>query len=243
MVNHTHYSPSNYNHEWRVAGSPPLLPFLPIPILELFPLLSEYGNPKLHRYLEGRGIPQSVYRRFGVRYTEWGELVFSFSNILSNVVGLVFRNVETKKISGLKIPTLSEDGIELPKKARLGAWFGLHLISIKAPLLIVEAEMDAMFSYQCGFKNVISPGGMGPTKAQIKAIPNKVIYLGFDSDEAGRSGMKQTTNRLLKAMPDRTIHYIDWNIQGKGKDPSDLKCAVNFWNCIKAAQGDLHAIC
>ena len=229
MVNHTHYSPNSYSHDWRVAGSPPLLPFLPTPILKLFPLLNEYSNPKLHRYLEGRGVSQEVYQRFAVRFNEWGELVFSYTNLTANVVGLVFRNIETKKISGLKIPELSEDGIELPKKARMGAWFGLHLIDVKAPLLIVESEICAMFSYQCGFKNVISPGGMGPTKAQIKAVPNRNIYLAFDSDSAGRQGMEQTTNRIGKT---KRVWWVDWNLDGNTKDPSDLQNAVEFWTCM-----------
>jgi hypothetical protein len=239
-MNHLHHSPTAYSHEWRLSGVPPLLTFLPTPILNLFPLLSEDSNPKLHLYLKSRGIPQKVYRKFEVRFNEWDELVFPHTSVVGRTIGVVFRNVETKKISGLKIPSLVEDHIELPKKARMGAWFGLHLINFARPLLIVEAEMDAMFAYQCGFTNVISPGGMGPTKAQIKAIPNRVIYLGYDADEAGRSGMEQTTNRLLKRDPNRIIYYIDWNRQGKGKDPSDLKTKENFWNCVNATQGDLH---
>jgi len=238
-MNHTHYSPSLYSHEWRLAGVPPLLTFLPTPILDLFPLLSVRSNLKLHSYLSGRGILETTYKRFGVRFNEWDELVFPHTSLVGRTIGIIFRNVETKKISGLKIPSLTEDGIELPKKARMGAWFGLNLLDIAQPLLIVEAEICAMFAYQCGFTNVISPGGMGPTKAQIKAIPNKVIYLGFDSDEAGRSGMEQTTNRLLKQDSDRIIYYIDWNRQGKGKDPTDLKTKENFWNCVNATRTEL----
>jgi DNA primase len=192
-------------------------------------LLSEQSNPKLHAYLEGRSVCSETYKYFGVRYTEWGEIAFPFTSILGNTIGLVFRNVETKKISGLKIDPLTEDHIELPKKARRGAWFGLHLIDVKAPLLIVESEICAMFSYQCGFKNVISPGGMGPTKAQIKAVPNRNIYLGFDSDPAGRSGMERTTNRLGKH---KNVWWVDWNLNGNTKDPSDLQNAVEFWACI-----------
>jgi len=239
-MNHTHYSPSLYSHEWRLAGVPPFLTFLPTPILNLFPLLSARSNPKLHSYLKGRGILETTYKRFGVRFNEWDELVFSHTSLVGRTIGIIFRNVETKKISGLKIPSLTEDGIELPKKARMGAWFGLNLLDIAQPLLIVEAEICAMFAYQCGFTNVISPGGMGPTKAQIKAIHNKTIFLGYDSDEAGRSGMEQTTNRLLKQDPDRIIYYIDWNRQGKGKDPTDLKTKENFWNCVNATQADNH---
>jgi DNA primase len=239
-MNHTHHSPTEYSHEWRLSGVPPLLTFLPTPILTLFPLLSEHSNPKLDSYLKSRGISQATYTRFGVRFNEWDELVFPYTSILGNTIGIVFRNVDTKKISGLKVPALVEDGIELPKKARMGAWFGLLLIDITQPLIIVEAEICAMFAYQCGFTNVISPGGMGPTKAQIKAIPNKIIFLGYDADEAGRSGMEQTTNRLLKRDPNRTIYYIDWNRQGKGKDPSDLKIKENFWNCVNATQGATH---
>jgi len=549
-MNHLHHSPTAYSHEWRLSGVPPLLTFLPTPILNLFPLLSEHSNPKLDSYLKSRGILPKTYKRFGVRYNEWDELVFSYTSLVGRTIGVVFRNVDTKKISGLKIPALVEDGIELPKKARMGAWFGLHLIDISQPLLIVEGECfpgdasvltpngwvelcdykgedvlqvnddmsasyvtpsayirkpykgemvireakgyyskttpehllvatdyngnlckkpagshipqthhipravildgtginlsddqlrlsiaisadahiadrkgtgyhkprekryatmaftkqrkinrliqlldnlnivfylgnwkngytaiyfpipdwvpgrflphvwialstlrqkeiileelvlwdgsrvkgrnqtnycskykenvifvqtiahtygristltknknqwgewykvsilhnknsnsfqsihkreeifdgivycvtvpsgmilvkqndritvtgncDAMFAYQCGFTNVISPGGMGPTKAQIKSIPNKVIFLGYDADEAGRSGMEQTTNRLLKRDSNRIIYYIDWNRQGKGKDPSDLKTKENFWSCVYATQGSTH---
>lgn len=228
-MNHEHHSPTAYTHEWRLSGVPPLLTFLPTPILNLFPLLSPESNPKLHSYLKSRGISQKVYTRFGVRYNEWDELVFPYTSIIGNTIGVVFRNIETKKISGLKIGPLTEDHIELPKKARMGAWFGLHLIDIAQSLLIVEGEIDAMFAYQCGFTNVISPGGMGPTKSQIGIIPNKVIYLGFDADEAGLHGMKQTTYRLGNQ---KRVWWVNWNVQGKGKDPGDLKTSYNFWNCL-----------
>ena len=137
---------------------------------------------------------------------------------------MVFRNVDTKKISGLKIPALIEDGIELPKKARMGAWYGLNLINFAQPLLIVESEICAMFAYQCGFTNVISPGGMGPTKAQIRSIPNRNIYLGFDSDNPGKVGARQFRNRISNRAE---VLYADWGLVGR-KDPGEMKNIKEF---------------
>ena len=223
-MNHEHHSPTLYSHEWRLSGVPPLLTFLPTPILNLFPLLSLEGNFKLHSHLKSRGISQATYKRFGVRYNEWDELVFSYTSLVGRTIGVVFRNVDTKKISGLKIPALIEDGIELPKKARMGAWYGLNLINFAQPLLIVESEICAMFAYQCGFTNVISPGGMGPTKAQIRSIPNRNIYLGFDSDNPGKVGARQFRNRISNRAE---VLYADWGLVGR-KDPGEMKNIKEF---------------
>lgn len=112
-----------------------ILDCVPPSIVEQFPPVSP-DFPELHKYLESRGISEETYSRFNVRTgMEPSELGFCFTNILGNVIGMVFRDIYTKKINGLKV-----EGVDLPKKAKAGAFFGMHLVDIARPLLIVEGE-------------------------------------------------------------------------------------------------------
>ena len=205
---------------WRLAPHPPILEFIPKSFVEDLPRLHP-GYPELHRYLWGRGISQLTYEHFNVRVNPClPELAFCFTNIHGNVVGVVFRNIYDKKISGLKI-----EGVDLPKKAKKGAWFGLHLVDVSKPLLVCEGEIDCMLAYEHGFKNVVSPGGMSLTKQQARAIYNREILVGFDSDKAGEFGWKQ----VQRLWPNKKLRKIDWTPY---KDVGEIKTIREFWNKI-----------
>jgi len=211
------------SEDWRLALRPILLDFIPKSIVWQFPLLNP-GYPELHRYLRNRGISPLTYERFGVRVNPGlSELAFIFTNIHGNPIGMVFRNIYDKKISGLKI-----EGVELPKKAKRGAWFGMHLIDVSKPLLVCEGEMDAMLAYEFGYTNVASPGGMSLTKQQARAIYNKEILVGFDSDKAGNYGWEQ----VKKLWPDKRLTKINWS---PFKDVGEIKNSRDFWRIINGS--------
>ena len=204
---------------WRIAPHSKELPFIPTPIVESYPLLAlSLEHPELHNYLEGRGIGSPSYTRFGIRAGHKGDLAFPFTNIHGNVMGLVFRNVVDKTIRGLHLTDLEEEGFVFPSRAKTGAWFGLHLLNITDWVIVVEGEIDAMRVYDLGWDSVISPGGTGVSKQQAATIYNKKIYIGFDSDEAGKTGAK----RLAKLWKDKRVKLIDWNVVG-AKDPGELE--------------------
>ena len=193
---------------------------IPEIILREFPLLTpEYVE--IHNYLASRGITQEAYKYFGIRVNPAeNELAFCYSNILGNTLGIVFRKITEKKIIGLSV-----EGVELPKRAKLGAWFGTHLVNVTAPLLIVESELDCLRCYEFGFKNVVSPGGAQVTKQQVKALYNQEVLLGFDSDAAGKHGNNKLKNMLKRG---RIINWAPY------KDPGEINTREEFWSKINA---------
>lgn len=227
-----HYTPTNYTDYWRMSPHSLQLDFIPTAIVDLFPKISTDRFPKLDNYLRSRGISEKTYRKFDVRASEQGELVFLFKNLLGNTLGIVFRNTIEKRIRGLKLELLELQGIKLPKKARAGAWFGINLVDITKPLIIVEGEIDCMHIYEFmeGRRiNIISPGGMSVTKQQMRAIYNKEIYLGFDADAAGEQGSKQ----FIKMAPkDKIIWKLNWSIVGC-KDPGELSSPSAYFEVLR----------
>jgi DNA primase len=86
-------------------------------------------------------------------------------------------------------------------------------------VIIVEGQMDAIFSYQAGVKNVVASSGTALTEAHLDLIKRftKNIKMSFDVDMAGQSA----TRRAIELAWER-----DFNIKviavPEGKDPADL---------------------
>jgi DNA primase len=182
----------------------------------------------LHNYLvRHRGISEASYRWFGTR-TVPGEphvLALPFTNLLGNVVGLALRNVITKQVRSLAV-----EGWDVPKKGKMGSWYGLSTLRPNSPILIVESELCAMKAHTFGFTNVIAPGGVGITKAQAKAIPSgSQVLLGLDSDVAGRENTPHFRKRLGRGI---RVRLVDWSPH---KDVGDIETREEFWDKINAA--------
>lgn len=226
-----HRAPSNYSDEWRMSPHPLCLDFVPTAIVDLFPRVSEEAFPELDNYLRNRGISERAYKHFDVRASEWDELVFLFTSILGSVMGIVFRNIEDKRIRTLRLELLEAQGIKLPKKSKRGAWFGLHLVNVAQPLLIVEAELDCAKVWEWDYHNVVSPGGMSATKQQMKVLYNKKIFLGFDSDPAGKEGTRLFLKNVDKS---KEVWVVDWSLH-EAKDPGDIISSEDFYYCLNTA--------
>jgi DNA primase len=86
-------------------------------------------------------------------------------------------------------------------------------------VIVVEGQMDAIFSYQAGVKNVVASSGTALTEIQLDLIKRftKNIKLSFDIDMAGQNA----TRRAIELAWER-----DFNIKvitvPEGKDPADL---------------------
>ena len=217
-----------YDDKWIIEAHSDVLDFIPQPVVDIFPNVTSKRFPELHQYLLNRGISEKTYTRFDVRATPRRDLVFIFTNILGNAKAIVYRSMINKRISILKAEHLQLTGIQFPKKGESGAWFGIHLIEIGKPLLIVESEIDQMRSYELGFHNVIASGGTGVTKQQVKSLQNQVIYIGFDSDSPGKKGAR----RLAKMIGDSaSVWFVDWSY-AKAKDAGDIRKKDDFDYCI-----------
>ncbi len=86
-------------------------------------------------------------------------------------------------------------------------------------IIMVEGQMDAIFSYQAGIKNVVATSGTAMTDHQLDLIKRftKNIKMAFDVDMAGQNA----TRRAIELAWER-----DFNIKviavPEGKDPADL---------------------
>lgn len=86
-------------------------------------------------------------------------------------------------------------------------------------VIVVEGQMDAIFSFQAGVKNVVASSGTALTETQLDLIKRftKNIKMSFDVDMAGQNA----TRRAIELAWER-----DFNIKviavPEGKDPADL---------------------
>lgn len=101
-------------------------------------------------------------------------------------------------------------------------------------VIVVEGQMDAIFSYQAGVKNVVASSGTALAETQLDLIKRftKNIKMAFDIDLAGQNA----TKRAIELAWER-----DFNIKvitvPEGKDPADLvKSDPKKWveSCRKA---------
>lgn len=197
---------------WEEAPEP--LPLFPQELLDLFPLLMESDTKEAEqakKYLcYERGIDPDVMRLFGLRYdTDPVSVIFPFTNSAGELCVLRRRAIANKFIE-----TISVEGF--PTLKSTGAWFGLHLCSNKKPLILVEAEIDALRLASVGY-DAIASGGTSVTQSQVRSLLAPSILVAFDADDAGRKG----TQRIVKALGGVAIvSVVDWNSIGL-KDPTD----------------------
>ena len=85
--------------------------------------------------------------------------------------------------------------------------------------IIVEGNMDVIFSYQGGVKNVVAASGTALTEQQLDLIKRFTtnIKLAFDIDSAGAMATRRATDLALEKS--FNIKIIDIP---EGKDPADL---------------------
>lgn len=97
-------------------------------------------------------------------------------------------------------------------------------------VIIVEGEIDAITLYQFGFP-VVATLGAGKTKGFEAIRRVKQIYLGYDMDGAGASGVEKAVAELG--------HYRCKRITWTAKDPNEMLIAgaakEAFLECLKTA--------
>jgi len=86
-------------------------------------------------------------------------------------------------------------------------------------VIVVEGQMDAIFSYQAGVKNVVASSGTALTEAHLDLIKRftKNIKMSFDVDMAGQNA----TRRAIELAWERDFN-IKVIVVPEGKDPADL---------------------
>lgn len=188
--------------------------------IELFPdqespyldksILDEYKWR--HPYLESRGIPEGVQRKFGVGYDrDKAAISLPYFTVDGQLLAIKFRSVITKEFWFKKNKEVGLDltvyGIHLLKK------FGLE------EAYVTEGEIDCMTCWAAKLP-AVAAGTKGLSKRQVELLARtgiKKVNLFLDNDEAGRLGTKESTDRLMEYVKVNHVIYPD-----NSKDPNEL---------------------
>ena len=201
---------------------------LPYQVLRKFPLLqasSGFESRRCHEWLEdARNIPVWTQHLCRVRYwDDASSLVFPLTDIKGNVFLLRTRSRKKKYIRTVNAQMAGVD-VDFPKLTAAGAWFGMFLIDWSRPVMLVEAEIDALRIISLGFFNVIASATSNVTDAQIDALHTDVLLLGYDDDSAGEHAHMRIIDRVGEKA---SMFKLKWGLvkNSKGepcKDGGDL---------------------
>lgn len=177
--------------------------------------------------ISGLCVPSkgSCYDRFR------GRITFPLIDIRGRIVGFSGRIIDHGEPKYINTP-------QTPVFDKGKFIFGLHIskpdIRKSKEAILVEGEMDMLFSYQVGVKNVVASKGTALTEQQIESLKKQAdaISLCFDTDLAGDSASRRGIEIADKA--GLNIKVI--KIEG-AKDPAEL-CLKNpqqwLQNVLKA---------
>lgn len=197
---------------------------LPMEVVRKLPPLQwrkDTGSDLCREYLRGRGILDWVPNYLGVRYDPVKKcLAFPMTDVLGRIFMIRERSIGVKSMWTVSPEFLGMDkSIEFPKLKEAGVWFGMHLISLVDPVMLVEGEIDVMRLVSLGFSNVIASGTSSVSFAQLDAISGSKLFLGYDNDTAGQVAH----TRIINHIGSKAVMYeLDWGVV-KRKDPGELK--------------------
>ena len=151
-----------------------------------------------------------------IRDQFYGRITFPIMNAGGRVVGFTARVLDDALPKYVNTP---ETAIYHKSQVLFGFDKAKEQIRKQNHVIIVEGQMDAIFSYQAGVKNVVASSGTALTETQLDLIKRftKNIKMSFDVDMAGQNA----TRRAIELAWER-----DFNIKvitvPEGKDPADL---------------------
>lgn len=209
---------------------------LPEKALKKFPELAAYSPEAVkdyRKFLFSRGIPEEAWTQFGVRFFVGRPfIVFPFTDLYGRICVLRVRGIKEKELFTVSPSVAKMEKAVFPTLKTSGAWFGLPLVDLTRPVIIVEGELDAMRLYALGYTNVVAPGGKHIHKSQMDVLTAPAVFFGLDSDVAGRTA----TSKLVRAYKaDRCITVLDWSVSG-AKDPGELPSREAAMDVFKQAK-------
>jgi len=143
-------------------------------------------------------------------------LMFPITNVQGKVIGFSARVLDDSLPKYINTP-------ETPIYHKSNILFGLDKAKEQARkqdhLILVEGNMDMIFSYQAGVKNVAASSGTALAESQLDLIKRftKNIKIAFDVDLAGQNA----TKRAIELAQDKGFNIKVIEVP-EGKDPADL---------------------
>jgi len=168
---------------------------------------------KSTKFLRKRGINQKVHF---INYNNLYGIVYPLSSLNGTIYSLQYRSTQNPDIRFyLKPKHFDYQGEEWGSK---GLWYGLDEIDRTKPIFLVEGAEDRLKLKELGEDNVLaSCGSVGNDKIEtVRRLNPSLVFLGFDSDEAG----KVSTKKIQKALK-YTAKVLNWDVVGVN-DPGDL---------------------
>lgn len=146
----------------------------------------------------------------------FNRITFPIMNASGRVVGFTARVLDDSLPKYVNTP---ETAIYHKSQILFGFDKAKEQIRKQNHVIVVEGQMDAIFSYQAGVKNVVASSGTALTEAHLDLIKRftKNIKMSFDVDMAGQNA----TRRAIELAWERDFN-IKVIVVPEGKDPADL---------------------
>lgn len=206
-----------YDALHRINACRPPVP-VPRDILSQYPPLTPSTCKRsIENLMAKRGFELTDAAWAGVRIDPFGpNLVFPITLYNGDIVGLHRRGIYGKSFSYL--------WSEMPTGNIRSGWFGFDKAVFGSgpedfPILLVEGHYDLLRLLNLGVHNVLASCGP-PTLEKLSAISSaRIVYLGFDSDSAG----KEYTKRAFAFLKDYAefVVTLDWSV-AQSKDDENL---------------------
>ncbi|MEI6266777.1 MAG: DNA primase [bacterium] len=146
----------------------------------------------------------------------YNRIIFPIRNASGKIVAFTARVLDDSLPKYINTP-------ETPIYHKSDILFGFDMakeqIRKQDHIIIVEGQMDAIFSHQAGVNNVVASSGTALTVAQLDIIKRftKNIKIAFDVDMAGQNA----TRRAIELAWEREFNIKVISVP-EGKDPADL---------------------
>lgn len=225
-------------------------PEIPIPkeVLSHYPLLEDsFWNTARHeaiQFMLSKGISSDALFKYSTRHDPHKRLIaFPICDTNGNTYRLHLRVVGEKTFWHLT-PELA--GYPDEKFGSKNVMYGMQFYDTKKPLILVESQTDVLRLVSLGLdKEYCIIGTCGtPNKQKLRSIRSRVVYLGFDADQAGDTFRKKCISLLPR---DITIFKLDWSIieiryhtpkkrkekVRQAKDAGDLQSIEQFREVVK----------
>jgi|TARA_Y100000310_G_scaffold263715_1_gene274064 DNA primase len=188
--------------------------------------LDEWQN--LHEYLVGKRYKESDIESVGLlkqaennkrKYDAFrGRIIFPIRDNAGRIVAFSGRVFEGGEGMGKYINS-PETALYHKSRILFGYDFAKSTIRKHDFSIVVEGQMDVLMAHQAGFTNTVAVSGTSLTEEQLKLLNrlSRNIVLAFDSDDAGVSSVKRSSELALSLGMDVKVATMK-----KGKDPADL---------------------
>ncbi|TWJ39633.1 DNA primase [Bacillus paralicheniformis] len=182
------------------------------------PLFKMPAEMKLAKVKEYRGYSPETIEHWKFRYCTEGELadrlIIPFEDVDKRLVGITGRAMKGQVEKFMHRPRNLHTGFFLTGLGRNKKYVEEAGGAVK----IVEGVFDCARWYDSGFKNVCAPIGVFFTEEHVLQLYKAgvtIIELGFDSDKAGRNGIRKAIKRAKGKFE---IYVLDYP---EGKDADD----------------------